>query len=104
MGKKKEKIKYVDDGRTIADMSGVSRTSVFLPQKLSDNAAGRSDEKQARRNVRRQERSAYRASLKEQFSTFWNAVKMMFLPMLAVIGCIVGVYLLLQLVYFLTKL
>ena len=97
MGKKKEKVKYVDDGRTIADMSGVSRTSVFLPQKLSDNAAGRSDEKQARRNVRRQERSAYRASLKEQFSTFWNAVKMMFLPMLAVIGIICIAFLILYL-------
>ena len=93
--KKKEKIIYVDDGRTLADMSNVSRTAVFLPQKFTDNG---------RRAERRQARKEYRASVKEQLATFFNAMKMMFLPMLAVIGCMVGVYLILQLLYMLTKL
>ena len=71
MGKqKKEKIVYIDDGRTIADMSNVSG------------------------GFRMPERPKYvpPAPLKEQLSTFWNAMKMMFLPMLAVIGGIMLIF------------
>jgi hypothetical protein len=102
--KKKEKIIYVDDGRTLADMSNVSRTAVFLPQKFTDNMAEDAKSDNGRRAERRQARKEYRASVKEQLATFFNAMKMMFLPMLVVIGCMVGVYLILQLLYMLTKL
>ncbi len=68
MGKKKEKITYIDDGRPLADMSGVSG----LP--LTRNAL-----KPATR-------------FKDAWATYWNAVKMMFLPMLAVIGALVILY------------
>lgn len=68
MGKKKEKITYIDDGRTLADMSGVSGP------RLTRSAA-----KPANR-------------FKEVWKTYWNAVKMMFLPMLAVIGALVVLY------------
>ena len=75
MGKKKEKITYVDDGRTLADMSGVSG---FRLTKASIKPANR---------------------FKEVWKTYWNAVKMMFLPMLAVIGCLVVLYGVLYLIF-----
>ncbi len=61
MGKKKEKIRYVDDGRTIADMSNVT------------GGFGTS------RN------NGYRAPLREQLRTFWEAFKMMLLPTLILV-------------------
>ena len=76
--KKKEKIVYVDDGRTIADMSGTSRGGVFLPPSQSG---------------KRQKRLQF----KEVFKTYLSAVKMMFVPMLIVLGAITLVYLLLYL-------
>ena len=79
MGKKKEKITYVDDGRTIADMSGVS-------------GGGRLND-----------RNPYRPSpkFKDVWKTYWGAVRMMIKPMLIVIAAISIVYLLsyLALVY-----
>ena len=74
MGKKREKITYVDDGRTLADMSGV-KGGFRLP-----------------------ERNPYlpRASMKDQWETYKNAVKMMITPMLAVI---VGIGIVYMLVY-----
>lgn len=68
MGKKREKVTYIDDGRTLADMSGVS--GVGLP----------------RNPVRPKNR------FKDVWATYWNAVKMMFLPMLVVIGALVVIY------------
>lgn len=68
MGKKKEKVTYVDDGRTLADMSGVSGS----------------------RLTRNPVRPAPR--FKAVWATYWNAVRMMFLPMLAVIGALVVIY------------
>ena len=63
---KKSKPIYIDDGSTVADMSGVSRGGT--PK--SSNS------------------SRPRASFKEQFRTYTDAVRMMFLPMLAVLGII----------------
>ncbi len=60
---KKEKITYIDDGRTIADMSGLS-------------------------GGRKQSRPQPRASLKEQWKTYVAAVKMMIIPMFVTIGII----------------
>ena len=65
---KKEKITYIDDGRTLADMSGLSR-----PRLTRDKL------KPAPR-------------FKDAWATYWNAVRMMFLPMLAVIGALVVIY------------
>ena len=75
--KKKEKITYIDDGRTIADRSGV--TGGFHVPKSSP--------------------SRYRASLKEQWQTFFAAFKMMLAPMLVVVGGIVVIYLILTFVF-----
>ena len=60
--KKKQKTVYIDDGRTISDMSGIGgkRRTANTPRP--------------------------RATLKEQWQTYTDAVKMMFLPMLAVLG------------------
>lgn len=66
--KKKEKITYIDDGRTIADMSGVTGNRKF-------SSTGTT------------------SSPKEIWSTYWSAVKMMFKPMLVVIGFLVVLYL-----------
>lgn len=76
-GKKKEKVVYVDDGRTVADMSGVSG-----PRLSRD--PGRP-----------------RASAKEQWQTYWDAVKMMFTPMLVVVCGLIIIYMLLSLVFLL---
>ena len=67
MGKKKEKVVYIDDGRTIADMSGVSGP------RLSNRTPGRPS-----------------PSFKEVWKTYWNAVKMMVVPMITVM-CALGV-------------
>ena len=68
MGKKKEKITYVDDGRRLADMSGLSG---FRLTKDPIKPANR---------------------FKDVWKTYWNAVRMMFLPMRAVIGALVVLY------------
>ena len=66
MGKKKEKIRYVDDGRSFADMSGVSGP------RLSRRPG------------------QPHASFKEAWKTYWNAVNMMVGPMITVM-CALGV-------------
>lgn len=60
--KKKDKVKYVDDGRTIADMSGIRRSRFWS--------------------------NGTKSSFKEQSKTFFGAMKMMFVPMLITIGII----------------
>lgn len=76
MAKKKEKITYIDDGRTLADMSNVP--------------GGRL----GRRNP-----NAPRSTAKEKWDTYWSAVKMMFLPMLATIGAICVIFAILALIF-----
>lgn len=73
--KKKEKITYIDDGRTLADMSGV-------PGSRLNKDAWRSN-----------------STAKEKWETYWNAVKRMFLPMLATIGALVVIYFILYLIF-----
>jgi len=74
---KKEKITYVDDGRSLADMS------------------------QVRRGIWQSGRSASRSTgtAKDRWNTYWGAVKMMFLPMLAFIGGLVVIYGVLMLLF-----
>lgn len=73
--KKKEKITYIDDGRTIADMSALSGGKTTRPKTYG----------------------GYRSSAKEKWSTYWGAVKMMFVPMLVVVGALSLLYLLMYL-------
>ena len=66
-GKKKEKIIYIDDGRTIADMSGLP------PRKYAGEKRPTSD-------------------WKDIWRTYVSAVQMMFRPMLVVIGFLVVIF------------
>ena len=59
---KKPKIKYIDDGRTLADMSGLRGVD--------------------KRYV------GPKGGFKEQARTYWNTVKLMFMPMMVTIGII----------------
>ena len=72
MGKNKEKVTYIDDGRPLADMSAVGRSS-----RLND-------------------RNPYRPKpkFKDVWNTYWSAVRMMIKPMLVVIAVMAVVYLL----------
>lgn len=79
--KKKEKIIYVDDGRTIADMSAINGKKTEKGEKKAPKA-----------------NYLGRASLKEQFETYIGAVKMMFLPMLAVLGLLAVAFIILYLI------
>lgn len=63
---KKEKVIYYDDNSTIADMSG-------LPQNRKRNASAP------------QKEYAGRSTFKEKWKTYWNAVKMMVVPMCVVL-------------------
>ena len=65
--KKKEKVRYIDDGRTIADMSGVSGLRYSGPRS--------------------------RSTLREQKNTFFAAQRRMFVPMLVVIGLLTAIFL-----------
>ncbi len=71
--KKKQKIKYIDDGRTIADMSG-------LPE-------------------RKWTKKGTTSSPREIWATYCSAVKMMFKPMLVVIGFLLLAYLIITLIF-----
>ena len=75
--KKKEKIIYVDDGRTIADMSGITGGRGYAP------------------------RSPYvpRPSFKEVWKTYWNAVRMLFAPMMVVVAGLGIIYLILLVIF-----
>lgn len=72
--KKKEKIIYVDDGRSLADMSGISGGMHFSKQNTV-------------------------SSFKAQWNTYWGAVKMMFLPMLVIVGFLIVTYLIMSLIF-----
>ena len=78
--KKRERTVWVDDGRTIADMSNLPQRGIG--KSLSDAAP--------KREMSETERQFYKSQPKwrEYLATYFAAVKMMFLPMLAVIGMI----------------
>lgn len=76
MAKKKEKVEYIDDGRTLADMSAISSGP-----RLSKSSPGR-----------------IRPDAKEVWKTYWNAVRMMVGPMCVAIVIIGIVY---MIMYFL---
>ena len=68
--KKKEKVKYIDDGRTLYDMSGTSGPGVFL--------GGKNDSKSRKT----------RSTRREEFNTFVSTMRQMVLPMFIVMGII----------------
>ena len=74
--KKKEKIIYIDDGRTIADMSG-------LPTRPAWTQKGTA------------------SSFKDIWRTYWQATKMMLLPTLVAVGILVAAYLIVTLIFWL---
>ncbi len=78
MGKKlkKEKITYIDDGRTIADMSN-------LPPRAEWTKRGTT------------------SSFKEIWRTYWQATKMMLKPTLIAIGFLVVIYLIVTIIFWL---
>ena len=84
--KKKEKVVYIDDGRTISDMSGVGGVGMF-------------GEKKPRKTAPKQAPLRYRTSSRERWQTYTDAVKRMFVPMLVVLGAIIIIYMILSLVF-----
>ena len=69
--KKKEKIKYIDDGRTIVDMSGVGNRPNYANDK----------------NLLRPQ-----STLKDKWNTYWSTVKKMLLPMFITLASITIVF------------
>ena len=78
MAKKKKKITYVDDGRTIADMSGVSGPRL------------------GSRNPTRP-----RPAARDVWNTYWNAVKMMVGPMITFVCALGVIYMIIYFVFWL---
>ena len=78
--KKREKVVWIDDGRTIADMSNLPTRGIG--RSLSDTGS--------KRKMSESERRFNRSGLinKDHLATYLAAVRMMFLPMLATIGII----------------
>lgn len=76
MGKKKEKITYIDDGRTLADMSALSG-----------------------RRIARRPAGVPGPRVRDVWHTYWDAVRMMLLPMLVVVLALVILYLLLTVIF-----
>lgn len=72
--KKKEKIIYVDDGRTIADMSSVSGGSKFSKTSTS-------------------------SSFRDIWRTYWMATRMMLVPTLIAAGLIVVAFIIVLILF-----
>lgn len=81
--KKKEKITYIDDGSTIFDMSGVGN--------VRSHNMGKPKKEEKKTSPRLLPGS--HSTMKEQAATFFGAMRMMFLPMLATIGLLTLIYL-----------
>lgn len=69
--KKKEKVKYVDDGRTIADMSMLRGGN-----KTDNNGYVRPP-----------------STAKDKWNTYWSAVRSMLIPMFITLGVITVIFL-----------
>ena len=68
---KKEKVRYIDDGRTIADMSALNGVDKRY--------------------------TGPKGTFKDQMRTYWNTVKLMFVPMMVTIGIITLAFLIMWL-------
>lgn len=78
--KKRERVVWIDDGRTIADMSNLPRRGIG--RSLSDA--------RPKKEPSESENQFYRTQPKwrDCLATYFAAVRMMFLPMLVTIGII----------------
>lgn len=74
--KKKEKIIYIDDGRTISDMSGV-KSNLDWTRKGTTSSFG------------------------DIWRTYWSAVVMMIKPMLVTIAFLIAAFLIVTLIFWL---
>ena len=83
--KKKKKVVYYDDGRTIADMSGL----------YGGKGADTGDEPEYKGNPHAFGNYRPGHTPKDWLKTYWNSVKTMFLPMLATLGIIAAAFLIL---------
>lgn len=88
MARKKEKIIWVDDGRTIADMTGIGRRGYVPPRNEPKAHGGTSGSKPLK----------YHAPLKEQLRTFFDAMGLMILPTLAIIGLLLVLFLIMYII------
>lgn len=79
---KKEKIKYIDDGSSLSDMSGLTRDTGF---------GTFSGKKKSAKSPH------VRSPFRSQWETYIQSVRMMFVPMLVVIGILCIAFLLLYL-------
>lgn len=77
--KKKEKTIWVDDGRSLADLSGIDHPRLTRSKYVPGSSA------------------------KDKWSTYWNAVKMMFVPMLVTMTAIGVIYMIIWFVMFLIQ-
>lgn len=77
--KKKVKVIYVDDGRTVYDMDGVTRQSAFIPQAISKKSRDRKDKKDENEHVG--------LNRKEKFAAIRAALSVYAVPLLCVIVC-----------------
>ena len=74
--KKREKITYIDDGRTIADMSNLPQRGGFAKKGTT-------------------------SSFKDIWRTYWQATKMMLKPTLIAVGFLVVIYLIVTIIFWL---
>ena len=74
--KKKEKITYIDDGRTIADMSNVSGGHDWLKKGTT-------------------------SSFKDIWRTYWSATRMMLKPTLVAVGFLLAAFAFIALIFWL---
>ena len=77
--KKKSKVTYIDDGRSIADMSGLGKS--------------------AKNEKKPYEQRRSRSTMGEQWKTYKQSVKMMFIPMLITMLGICIIFLILYIVF-----
>ena len=91
--KKKKKVKYYDDGRTLADMSG-------LYGKKNSDAAGESDGGEPEYRGNPSLFGSYRAghTPKDWAKTYFQTVKLMIVPMLVTMGVISAAFLILWII------
>ena len=73
---KKQRITYIDDGRTIADMSTLTPRAEWT-------------------------RRGTTSSFKEIWRTYWQATKMMLKPTLVAVGFLVVIYLIVTIIFWL---
>lgn len=74
MKNKKEKITYIDDGRTIADMSSLPQGSKLAKRGTS-------------------------SSFRDIWRTYWTATRMMFFPTLIAAGFVLAAYAIIMLIF-----